>query len=98
MSFAEGYEGEEEPVSELTRRRLELMVSIASISSEEKAKCEQIGASITEEEAMKLIEKLKDYMPIMGLHRWPHGQKEELGQAIRYQVAKDNLHELRWKK
>lgn len=97
MSFAEGYEGEDEPVSELTRRRLELMISIASISSEEKSKWELKGAFITEEEALKEIEKLKDYMPIMGLHSIPLDMREQK-RAIRYQVDKDDLHELRWKK
>lgn len=99
MSFAEGYiEQEPEPVSEVTRRRLELMISVALLNPNERLRFEDKAIFATEEEALKMIEQLRSFMPIMGLHRWPHGMNEELGQAIRYQVDKDDFHEQRFKK
>jgi hypothetical protein len=99
LSFAEGYiEQEPEGVSEVTRRRLEMMISVALLNPNERLRFEEKSNFATEEEALKMIEALKTFMPIMGLHRWPHGMNEELGQAIRYQVAKDDFHEQRFKK
>lgn len=99
MSFVDDYiEQEPEAVSEVTRRRLELMISVALLNPNERLRFEERSVNPTELEALKMIEELKPFMPIMGLHRWPHGQNEELGAAIKYQVEKDDLHEQRWRK
>jgi hypothetical protein len=84
-------------ISEMTRRRLEYMISNAMIISEERSRLERKSSALTEEEAEQIIKSLQDQMPIMGLHRWPLDMKETK-QAIRYQVDKDDLHELRFKK
>lgn len=98
MSFVEDYiEPEKEPVSEVTRRRFEMMISVACLSSEDKFKLEMKGVSITEEEALRIITSLQERMPIMGLHSIPLDVKEQ-GKAIRYQVDKDDFHEQRFKK
>jgi hypothetical protein len=88
---------EGEVVSEVTRRRLELMISIALLTPDEKLKYEDRAIFITEDEAQKVMQELVEYMPIMGLHLWPLDVKQQ-GQAIRYQVMKDDFHEQRWKK
>jgi hypothetical protein len=99
LSFADGYiEQEPDPVSEVTRRRLESMISVALLNPNERSRYEAKAIFISEEDAQRLCEELKPLMPIMGLHRWPHGQNDEMGAAIKYQVAKDDLHEQRWKK
>lgn len=95
--FAEGYNYEEEPVSEVTRRRLEFMISVALLTPNEKLKYEKQSIFISEEEANKVIEELKQIMPIMGLHNWPLDMRQQ-AEAIKYQVAKDDLHEERWRK
>jgi len=99
LSFADDYiEQEPEEVREVTRRRLEMMISVALLNPNERLRYEEKSIFISEQDALKMCEELKEYMPIMGLHRWPHGQNEELGSAIKYQVDKDNLHEQRWRK
>lgn len=98
MSFVDEYiEPEKEPVSEVTRRRYEYMISVACLSSEDKFKLEMKGISITEEEALRIIASLQERMPIMGLHSIPQDMKEQK-KAIQYQVDKDDWHEQRFKK
>lgn len=80
----------------MTGRQLCYMYSVALISSEEKLNYESNWFNFSEDEAKNHIEKLKECMPIMGLHSWPHSI-DEYKEAIRYQVAKDDLHEQRWK-
>lgn len=88
------YQGD---LTEQTIRRLNFMVSTALLNSSEKFWYEMNSFKFTEEQAKEHIAKLQEFMPIMGLHSWPHSVIE-LGQAIQYQVDKDNLHELRFKK
>lgn len=83
-------------VSENTGRLLCVMFDQALISSNEKLWYEANWFKFTESEARQHIEKLQGSMPIMGLHLWPHGQGEDLGRAIKYQVDKDDFYE--WKK
>lgn len=47
----------------------------------------------TEDEGQALAQKLLPLQPVMGYHSWPHGQGDDLGRAIRYQVDKDNFYE-----
>jgi len=82
----------------MTGRLLCVTFDHALIDSNEKLWYESNWFKFSEEEAKKHIERLKEFQPIMGLHIWPHGQGEDLGRAIRYQVDKDDLHEQRWKK
>lgn len=80
----------------MTGRQLCYMYSVALISSEEKLNYELNWFNFSEQEAQNHITKLQECMPIMGLHSWPHSI-DEFKEAIRYQVAKDDLHEQRWK-
>jgi hypothetical protein len=81
----------------MTGRQLCYMFSVALLSSEEKLYYENNWFKFSEEQAREHINRLQDQMPIMGLHSWPHSVNE-FGEAIKYQVAKDDLHELRFKK
>jgi hypothetical protein len=81
----------------MTGRQLCYMFSVALITSEEKLHYENNWFKFSEEKAREHINMLQECMPIMGLHSWPHSVIE-FGEAIRYQVAKDDLHELRFKK
>jgi hypothetical protein len=86
------YQGD---LTEQTTRRLNYMVSMSLLYSEEKEWYEMNIYKMSEEEAKEHIIKLQDFMPIMGLHSWPHSVVEQ-NEAIQYQVAKDNLHEQRF--
>lgn len=100
MFLPDDYEQPEEQqqeCSEMTGRQLCYMFSVALISSEEKLKYENTWFRFSEKEARSHIDNLQNSMPVMGLHAWPHSVIE-FGQAIKYQVAKDDLHELRFKK
>jgi hypothetical protein len=84
-------------ISEMTRRRMEYMISVALLTGEERADYERRAIFLTEDDAQQIMNELKEYMPIMGLHNWPLDVKQ-MGEAIQYQVAKDDLHEERFKK
>ena len=90
-----------DPSTDLTERTGRLLCTMfdkAMLHSHEKLWYECNWFKLTEEQAWQHIKKLQEFMPIVGLHTWPHGQGEELGQAIRYQVDKDDFHEQRFKK
>lgn len=84
-------------ISELTRRRLEYMISVALLHGEERTEYENRAIFLTEDDAMQIMNELRERMPIMGLHNWPLDVRQQ-GEAIRYQVMKDDLHEQRWNK
>jgi hypothetical protein len=84
-------------ISETTRRRLEYMISIALLDGEERTRYENRAIFLTEEDAQEIMNELKERMPIMGLHNWPLDMKQQYD-AIQYQVAKDDLHEIRFKR
>lgn len=88
------YQGD---LTETTSRRLNFMISVALLLPNEREWYENNSYKFSEDEAREHIIKLQEFMPIMGLHRWPHSV-EEYRQAIKYQVAKDDLHEQRFKK
>jgi hypothetical protein len=77
--------------TETTSRRLNLMISVALINSDERVKLESIAYKLSEDEAQKLCDKLKDSMPQVGYHTIPHSV-EEFGRAIRYAVDKDDYY------
>lgn len=77
--------------TEVTSRRLNWMISAALITSETRAKYESIAYKLSEEEAIKLCEKLKDDMPQPGYHTIPLSVEDQ-GRAIRYSVAKDDYY------
>lgn len=83
--------------TETTSRRLNYMISIALISSEEKIKYEMECWKLSEAEARIAIEKLEQYMPIMGHHSIPKSVRQCI-EATRLRVERDNFQELRWKK
>lgn len=84
-------------ISEMTRRRLEYMISVALLDGEEKVRYENRSIFLTEDDALQIMNELKERMPIMGLHNWPLDMKQT-GEAIRYQVDKDDFHEQRFKR
>ncbi len=81
--------------SEMTRRRLEYMISNALIYN--RLEYEMRSAICTEDEALGMIAELSQQMPIMGLHSVPLDMRQQ-GDAIRYMVAKDDFYEQRTKK
>lgn len=97
MDFLDELTDNTTDITEITGRQLGYMFSVALITSEEKSYYENNWFKFSELQAREHINKLQDFMPIMGLHNWPHSV-DEFGKAIRYQVSKDDLHELRFKK
>ncbi len=77
--------------TETTSRRLGVMIATALIDSDERVKLEMKAWKLSEAEAQELCNKLKDCMPTMGYHSWPHSVAE-FGQAIRYAVDKDTFY------
>lgn len=67
------------------------MIATALINSDERDKLEMMAHKLTEDEAQKLCDKLKDSMPQVGYHTIPHSV-EEMGKAIRYAVDKDTYY------
>jgi hypothetical protein len=86
-----------EPASETTTRRLNMMVSMALISSEEKLKYEMESWKYTEEEAREACRKLESCMPIPGYHTLPTNVGDAMA-ATRLRVERDDFQEQRWKK
>jgi len=87
--------GHEIQCSEMTRRKLNYLLSIALIYN--KLEYEMRSAMRTEEQALEMIAELSEQLPIMGLHSVPLDMKQQ-GEAIKYMVAKDDLHEMRYGK
>lgn len=77
---------------------IETMVGQATLDAPQK---EKFLARLTKIEyksqAYKMIDELKEYAPIMGLHTIPQSVEQQ-GQAIAYSVDKDDFHEQRFKK
>jgi hypothetical protein len=84
-------------VSEQTTRRLNMMISMALISSEERLKYEMESWKYTEEEAKAAIKKLESCMPIVGYHTLPTNVGDA-AEATRLRVERDDFQEQRWKK
>ena len=98
MFLPDDYEQpKEQECSEMSGRQLCYLFGNALLSSEERLWYESNWYKFTEEKAREHINKLIEMMPIMGLHSWPHSI-DEFKRAIQYQVDKDTLHELRFKK
>lgn len=76
---------------ETTSRRLNYMIAVAMISSEERNTYEMQAFRLSEEHAQQLCEKLKQFMPQVGYHTIPQSVSEQ-GEAIRYAVDKDNYY------
>lgn len=91
-----------DPSTDLTERTGRLLCTLfgnALLYSEEKFWYEMNWFKFTEKEAWDHINKLQnEFMPIMGLHSWPHGQGEDLKKAIQYQADKDDFYEQRFKR
>lgn len=77
--------------TEVTARRLGVMISVALITSDERQKYEMIAHKLTEEEAKKLCEKLQDAMPQPGYHTIAQSQ-EDIKKAIRHAIDRDNYY------
>ena len=89
----------EEEISYVLAGMIETMINNYTLNDEEKKHFfKELQGCKTQIQGMNLAAKLTAFEPIMGLHSWPHGQNEDLGKAIQYQVDKDNFHESRWKK
>lgn len=77
---------------------IETMIGQATLDAPAK---EKFLARLTKIEyksqGFKMIDELKEYAPIMGLHSIPQNVEQQ-GQAISYSVDKDDFHEQRFKK
>lgn len=76
---------------ETTSRRLNYMIAIALINSDERNRYQMEAYKLSEEEALNLCDKLQEFMPIPGHHNTAHSVEEQ-GRAIRYAVDKDNYY------
>lgn len=86
-----------EKASETTTRRLNLMISTALISSEERLKYEMESWKYNEEEAKAACKKLESCMPIVGYHTLPTNVGDAM-EATRLRVERDDFQEQRWRK
>ncbi len=77
--------------TEVTSRRLGAMISAALITSDERQRYESIAYKLTEEEAVKLCDKLRDCMPTPGYHTIAQSQ-EDIKRAIRQAIDRDNYY------
>lgn len=74
---------------------IETMIGQATLDSPAKEKfLNRLTKLEFKSQGYKMIDELKEYAPIMGLHSIPQNVEEQ-GKAIRYQVEKDDLHESR---
>lgn len=85
-------DSEQEFASEITMRRLNMMISTALILSDERNELEMIAYTYTEEEANEKIEYLKEFLPQVGYHTVPHGM-EDINRAVKYSVDKDDFYD-----
>lgn len=98
MDFLDELTDSSTDLTERTGRLLCTLFDTALLYSHEKLWYETNWFKFTELQAWEHIKKLQEFMPVMGLHSWPHGQGDDLKKAIQYQADKDDLHELRFKK
>lgn len=77
--------------TEVTARRLGVMIAAALITSDERQRYEMMAHKLTEEEALKLCDKLKDSMPTPGYHTIAISQ-EDIRTAIRQAIDRDNYY------
>lgn len=88
--------GFDEQVDFNTMTFIESLIHSATISEKEKEKFNKEMINLGwKSQAFKLIDKLKDCQPIMGLHSTPIDQGKDLQAAIRYQADKDDWNETR---
>jgi len=74
---------------------IETMIGQATLDAPQKEKyLKKLTTLNYKSEGFKMIDELKEYAPIMGLHSIPQSVEQQ-GEAIRYAVAKDDLHDLR---
>lgn len=77
---------------------IETMIGQATIDAPQKEKfLDRLSKLEYKSQGYKMIDELKEYAPILGLHSTPHGV-EDIGKAARYMADKDDLHEERFKK
>lgn len=67
------------------------MIATALINSDERDKLEMMAHKLTEDEAQKLCDKLKDSMPQVGYHTIAISQ-EDIKKAIMYAKDKDEYY------
>ncbi len=77
--------------TEVTARRLGVMIAAALITSDERQRYEMMAYKMTEQEALQLCEKLKDLMPQPGYHTIAISQAD-IKQAIRHAIEKDDYY------
>lgn len=75
---------------------IENMLNIATID-DKTSWINRLNELTYDYEGEQMINDLKEYLPIVGLHTIPLDVKTQ-GQAIRYAVDKDDFHEQRFKK
>lgn len=77
--------------TEVTARRLGVMIAAALITSDERQRYEMIAHKLTEEEANKLCDKLRDLQPTPGYHTIAQSQ-EDIKKAIRHAIERDDYY------
>jgi len=85
-------DNEPDYASEVTMRRLNMMIATALITSEERNRLETIAYKFSEDEAQTEIQKLEQQMPIPGFHTIPHGM-DEINRAARFAADKDDFYD-----
>lgn len=68
------------------------MLAASLIDSEDKVSLEMKMYTLTEEEALQEIDKLRDVQPIPGFHTIAHGM-EEINRAARFAADKDDFYD-----
>lgn len=82
-----------EPVSYHTLEKIDILIRRSSLDP---STSHRILSHIKyEKDAIEFYNYLQQNQLIPGYHYTPH-TVNEIGMAVRYMVAKDNLHELRW--
>lgn len=77
---------------------IETMIGQATLDAPQKEKyLTKLTKIEYKSQAYKMIDELKEYAPIMGLHTIPQSVEQQ-GEAIKYSVDKDDFQEQRWKK
>lgn len=84
----------DQSVSFYTLEKIETMIRLCSLDKEVLWK--RLDKIKDEKEAIEFYNFLLDFQPIPGFHCTPHTVSDQ-GRAIRFMVAKDDFHELRFK-
>lgn len=94
MFAPESYEDSLEMVSYYTMEKIGNLIQTSSLDRDRMFK--KLDQLVYEKDAMELYNFIKNNQLIPGYHFTPHSVIDQ-GNAIRFMVSKDDLHELRFK-